>query len=179
MRPSGHGDADGREDPFSAVLPDRRGRIGAAPAGQDIVGDQGAAFARVRAARVPVSAARPNRWWLAALDRDSAQPTSGELRMLRSYVDYKADAYLEPYRSRLLSSDAPEDPGHSTVVLLKRGRDDWYYRRLAWDMGYWPRMRDQRDPMSLDELLDRIESIGGALIRRWERWKADHPSPHA
>lgn len=139
--------------------------------------------------RIPVTSAWPGHWYLIAFDRESADPTEEETRLLVSYLDYTRSWYRESYWPKLLARPLDHDACHVTVIFRKWGDGDWGYRRCTWEHGplYVPEapwLDRKTGPLTLRELFDHINKIGEASSPRWTEWQAAHadvfpPAPEA
>lgn len=137
------------------------------------------------ALRIPVTHAHPQWRYTACFDRESeARPTDAEAQMLASFIEeYREYWFNERYKAEL--SERPFDVDAVTRVFHKWGSDDWSYRLVTWQYGpFWvpvaPRLRareteDERGPLTLVAVLDRIHTIGAEPMRHWTEWKAAHP----
>lgn len=142
--------------------------------------------------RIAVTSSHPMWRFLVAFDRESeARPTDAETAMLVSFLDeYKHHWYNPGFLSKLAEKPLDVDGGANGVIFHKWAGDDWGYRRQSYTIGNlwtvaWPSQRDGREygrlagPLSLTELMDRINGHGDDPNPRWEAWKAAHPEVFA
>lgn len=108
------------------------------------------------------------------------RPNDREVGMIRSLIDYQRAWYREGYVTREFDTRPFDiDGGFNSLTLIKRGEDDWAFRRRTWEYGpvvvpeTW---NGREDPAGLAEVMDRIHSWGdGEYTPRWVAWKAEHP----
>lgn len=132
---------------------------------------------------VPITSLNPGRRYIASFDRlSAAAPTNRELALIRAYIEFMClgGYYTTSHGKQILAKEMPTEAGHNTLVLHKRGDDDWAYRMISWQDGgeFWPPWRspdpERGDRLALSELLDHI--IGdGNIGGRWETWKRAKP----
>jgi hypothetical protein len=53
------------------------------------------------------------------------RPTDREAGMIASYIDYRRAWYNAGWQQKMLARPLDVDSGTNTVILLKRGDDDW------------------------------------------------------
>lgn len=107
------------------------------------------------------------------------RPTDEEAKLIRSLIDYERSWYGETWtRNHLDTRPFDIDGGFNSLTLIKRGENDWAFRRRTWEYGpvvapdTW---EGKEPPADLAGVLDRIHSWGGdELAPRWVAWKADN-----
>lgn len=143
------------------------------------------------ALRIPVVSNAWPRWnYIVAfdldqIDKDGHRPTDAEAALLRSFLDeYIQHWYRESWITKMAERPFDIDGGANGIVFRKWGPDDWGYRRRTWQYGpvfvpEHPRIRGQREnpmgPLTLLQVMDRINSICDEPLQRWVEWKAAHP----
>lgn len=137
----------------------------------------------------------PRMYWLACLVCPApgevpgyAEATDDELRMLTSYMDYKlTSVYRDEYVRAVRELPLPLVAGHNTTIFVKREEDGWGYKAMSWESGSWPHsyrsMRKPEDlpdhPLSLVEIIDKIETTVDTPRPAWVAWKEEHPDVFA
>jgi len=104
------------------------------------------------------------------------RPDDTEAAMIAAYIEYRMEYYNSSWKAKMRRRPLDVDSSTNTIILWKRGDDDWCYRRDSWRSGplVVPSRYDGEEPVSLDALLDRITGKFG-LTSRWQVWKAAHP----
>lgn len=131
--------------------------------------------------KIPVDSLNPRTYWITSLDRQSVMPSDEELRQIASYREFVIKSYYNPrYSAKLLEIPIPKDSGNNTTVFHKgdnRGNDKcWFYRRTFWSSTTGPTFQPYVGdtfylPLSLVEVMDRIQAIG---MKEWSVWKKEH-----
>ena len=138
---------------------------------------------------VPTDCFNPAKYYLICVDYESSVlPTDQELRMLKSFMEFKIRAwYNERWAEKLLAKEFPADAGVNTLIFRKGGVWDtnkapyegWGYRRMTWTQGpmYVPdRLADDYEPPSLITVLERCLDLKHTSFgEKWTEWKSEHP----
>ena len=106
------------------------------------------------------------------------RPAETEVRQIVAYIEYRMEYYNEGWRAKMRRKPLDVDSGTNTVTLMKRGDDDWCYRRWTWQTGplMVPSRYDNQSAMGLEQLLDHIHLYGDSKPSpKWLAWKAAHP----
>lgn len=110
------------------------------------------------------------------------RPNDREVTLIRSFIDYERSRYNPGWVQRHFDPKPLDvDGGHNTITLIKRGDNDWAYRRSTWTRG--PSLipftleghPETQPPLDLPGLLDRIEWMVDAPFHAWVEWKTAHP----
>jgi hypothetical protein len=132
--------------------------------------------------KIPTST---EKYYIIALNENSAMPTKKELAMLCSFREF-----IVRDRGRnaekILEMDLPTDPSFYTIVFLKGSNwqcnktRGWCYRRTNWEEGpmYFPSrdtVKPAPPPWTLPRVLNHITNLGGKPSPKWLAWKKEHP----
>lgn len=107
------------------------------------------------------------------------EPTDREIDQLCVYLEKQMRWYNDSYRRRL-AEQAPFDLDGTinTHTFRKHAEHGWQYNARTWEIGPpfmpTPPYHDKvKTPMTLEELLDHIGSIGGEMTRSWAEMKVE------
>lgn len=136
--------------------------------------------------RVPIVNRHRTRWYYVTAIvvggwpyRDGAEPTDDEIRMVGSFHEEYCSYWYGPphtgYRGRVLDTRPFDiDGGAVGRLLTKYEHGGWGYRLHTWEYGPVFAPNWDAAPMALEQVLDRVHSIGDEVSKRWLKWKADH-----
>lgn len=137
------------------------------------------------ALRIPVVGSPYPRWRyevaLVIADDDlwgpALRPDDAETRMIVAYIEYRMEYYNSSWKAKMRRRPLDMDGTTNTVILQKRGEDDWCYRRDSWVTGplMVPSKFDGDLPLGLAPLLDQVNDFGSIVNEKWRAWKAAHP----
>lgn len=107
------------------------------------------------------------------------RPSDEEALLVRSLIDYERSRYFQSYVTNTLDARPLDIDGSCNgITLIKRGEDDWAYRRWTWQYGptvvpdTW---QGKEKPLPLIALGDRIHRVVDTPSRDWVEWKTAHP----
>lgn len=134
------------------------------------------------ALRIPVTSAWPGWAYIVSFDGareigSPARPTDAEAAMLVSFLEHYIDYwYNESFKAKLKARPFDIDGGANGVTFHKYGDNDWAYRRRSWSMGptFVPSW-DRKEPLTLEQVMDRAHTFVDEVSPRWLEWKAAHP----
>ncbi|MGW4493834.1 hypothetical protein [Streptomyces sp. NPDC004376] len=118
-------------------------------------------------------------WPFASAER----PTDLEAHMLASFIsEYIEHWFNDSYKAKLARRPLDVDSGCPTWVFIKYGDEDWGYRVTTWIYGptFVPgppgsESRSTTGSLSLEQVMDRIHTIGDSPMPHWLEWKTAHP----
>jgi hypothetical protein len=128
--------------------------------------------------RIPVvGSPYPGKFYEVALVLDdfdlwgpTLRPDEAEILILVSYLEFRMQRYGKHLCAQKRRLPLDTDSGANTLILQKRGQDDWCYRKRTFRQG--PAMYPEPDGphLPLVRLLDQIY-----WNTTWDDWKATHP----
>jgi hypothetical protein len=111
------------------------------------------------------------------------RPTDAEANMLASFLQEHRHYWFgnEGYARKMDQRPLDVDSGWNTIVFIKYATDDWGYRRCSWTYGPTfvpdpPNFADRKlGPLTLEQVMDRVHTIGDEPMKHWTDWKDAHP----
>jgi len=103
----------------------------------------------------------------------SLRPDDAEVRQVVAYIEYRMLYYNENWKAGMRKRPLDVDGTTNTVILQKRAKGGWCYRRASWQTGPCmipPWNSDER--LSLEQVLDKINDLVPA---KWQTFKDAHP----
>jgi hypothetical protein len=108
----------------------------------------------------------------------SLRPDEAEIQQILSYIEFRMDWYNSSWKAKMRRKPLDTDAGTNTVILRKYSDGGWAYRRASWQTGPMMVPAPGDESLTLEQLLDRINSFGSSPNPRWQEWKATHPEIH-
>ena len=96
--------------------------------------------------QIPVDDMGTSECWVIVIAEESAMPTDKELQQLELFR-WLLMRFMQKSTSLLLKRE-----GHIATIFLKRGDDDWCFRRQSWLTGPIP--PPEEEPFTLEDVLD-------------------------